>query len=101
MIGVVLVARHCETKRLVCLKCMSLDKIGEKNLMRNISLECEIHYELADSPNILPLLQIITREQDIVMVFPYMASRDLFNVMVDNKKPEGHLNEQDSHKVFV
>ena len=35
------------------------------------------------------------------MVFPYMASRDLFNVRLESKKPNGHLNEADSHKVFV
>ena len=36
MIGVVVVARHYQTKEIVCLKCMSCEKIREKNLIKNI-----------------------------------------------------------------
>ena len=47
MIGVVAVARHIRTKHIVVLKCMSVEKIIEKNLMCNVKSEIDIHYELA------------------------------------------------------
>ena len=36
MIGVVAVARHYLTHEVVCLKCMEVEKIIEKGLMRNV-----------------------------------------------------------------
>jgi len=62
MIGVALVARHYETKFVVCLKCMSLEKIVEKNLADNIKLEIELMIELAGEPHIMPLLKLLMRE---------------------------------------
>lgn len=83
MIGVVCVARHAQNKEIVCLKCMNCDKIVEKNLINNIRLECELHYKLKNEQNIMPLKKLIVREREIVMVFPYIAGRDLYRYMRD------------------
>ena len=61
MIGVVAIARHHQTKHIVVLKCMSCDKIIEKNLMQNVKSEIDIHYELSREPFILPLTKVIVR----------------------------------------
>ena len=97
MIGVVCVARHAISKEIVCLKCMNCDKIVEKNLINNIKLECELHYKLKNEQNIMPLKKLIVREKEIVMVFPFIAGRDLYRYMRDQKKPKGHLTEAMSH----
>ena len=46
MIGVVAVARHYQTHEVVCLKCMEVEKIIEKGLMRNVQMEVEFHHDL-------------------------------------------------------
>ena len=99
MIGVVAVARHVTDKTLVVLKCMNCEKIVEKNLIANVELECLMHYELADTPYIMPLLKLIAREKELVMVFPYINGRDLYRFMRARKQPKQHLTEY--HTQFV
>lgn len=91
MIGVVAIARHHQTKEIVVLKCMSTEKIIEKNLMVNVQSEIDIHYELMCEPYVLPLSKTIVREDEIVMVTPYIPGRDLYKFMMQ-RKPR-HLNE--------
>lgn len=98
MIGVVAVARHIRSKRIVVLKCMSVEKIIEKNLMTNVKSEIDIHYDLAQEPHILPLTKTIVRTDDIVMVTPYIPGRDLYKFMMA-RKPR-HLTEYQAHLVF-
>jgi serine/threonine protein kinase len=98
MIGVVAVARHSMTKKIVVLKCMSVEKIIEKNLMLNIKSEIDIHYELSSEPHILPLSKTLVRENEIVMVTPYIPGRDLYKFMMA-RRPR-HLTEYQSHLVF-
>ena len=99
MIGVVAVARHYRTHEVVCLKCMEVEKIIEKGLMRNVQMECEFHYELIGEPHIMPLKELIIRDKEIVMVLPYISGRDLYGHM--RTIPKGFLTEEQSHKVFV
>lgn len=99
MIGVVAVARHHRTHEVVCLKCMEVDKIIEKGLMRNVQMECEFHHELINEPSIMPLKELIVREKEIIMVLPYISGRDLYGYMRDTAS--GRLTEEQSHKVFV
>jgi len=98
MIGVVAVARHYLTHEVVCLKCMEVDKIIEKGLMRNVQMECDFHWELLGEDNIMPLKQLIVRPQEIIMVLPYISGRDLYGQMRDI--PDGHLDEASSKQVF-
>ena len=91
MIGVVAVARHYLTHEVVCLKCMEVDKIIEKGLMRNVQMECDFHWELLGEPNIMPLKQLIVRPKEIIMVLPYISGRDLYGKMRDT--PNGYLSE--------
>lgn len=98
MIGVVAVARHHISKQIVVLKCMSVEKIIEKNLMLNIKSEIDIHYELSAESNILPLSKTIVRDDEIVMVTPYIPGRDLYKFMMA-RRPR-HLTEYQSHLVF-
>ena len=99
MIGVVAVARHVRTHEVVCLKCMEVEKIIEKGLMRNVQMECDFHYELIDVPTIMPLKELIVRDNEIVMVLPYISGRDLYGFL--SATPNGRLTEEQSHKVFV
>ena len=99
MIGVVAVARHHISKRIVVLKCMSVDKIIEKNLMLNVKGEIDIHYDLSGEKNILPLLKTMGRDEEIVMVTPYIPGRDLYKFMMAKK--HRHLTEFQSHRVFT
>lgn len=98
MIGVVAVARHFQNKSIAVLKCMSVDKIIEKNLMLNVKSEIDIHYELSNDAHILPLSKTIVREKEIVMVTPYIPGRDLYKFMMV-RRPR-HLTEYQSHLVF-
>ena len=98
MIGVVAIARHHQTKEIVVLKCMSTEKIIEKNLMNNVQTEIDIHYEMMDQPYVLPLLKTIVRDSEIVMVTPYIPGRDLYKFMMQ-RKPR-HLTEPQAHMVF-
>ena len=77
---------------------MSCEKIIEKNLMLNVKSEIDIHYELSEEPNILPLSKTIVRQDEIVMVTPYIPGRDLYKFMMA-KKPR-HLTEYQAHLVF-
>lgn len=96
MIGVALVARHVRTKRVYCLKCMQRSKIIEKNLGLNIRQEVQFMLELRDKEFIMPLEQLITREKELVMVFPYFPGRDLYRYMRAHKNPKGHLTEYEA-----
>lgn len=99
MIGVVAIARHHWTKEIVVLKCMSCEKIIEKNLMLNIKSEIDIHYDLMRESNILPLSKTIIREHEIIMVTPFIPGRDLYKFMMARKTR--HLTEYQSHLVFT
>ena len=92
MIGVVAVARHFKTHEVVCLKCMEIEKIIEKGLMRNVQMECEFHYELINEPSIMPLKELLVREKEIIMVLPYISGRDLYGFMRDSES--GRLTEE-------
>jgi hypothetical protein len=59
MIGVAYAAKYIETGEIFCLKCMSMDKIVEKNLVKNIDLEVQFHLELQSVPNVMPLLKLL------------------------------------------
>ena len=85
MIGVVAVARHYLSKQIVVLKCMSVEKIMEKNLMINTQNEIDIHYQLSGKDNILPLVKTIVRQDEIVMVTPFIPGRDLYKFMTSRK----------------
>lgn len=100
MIGVVAVARHVETKQIAVLKCMSWKKIKEKNLIKNIQTEVDIHYTMSGHPYILPLEKLLIRENEAVMVFPYIVGRDLYKFMRARRIPKGHLTEYQAHLVF-
>ena len=100
MIGVALVARHVKSKLPYCLKCMSHDKIIEKNLGDNIRTEIQLMLDLAGKPHIMPLLKIINRPAEIVLVFPYVPGRDLFRFMRSHRTPKGYLTEYETHVVF-
>ena len=52
MIGVACLCREEETVNIKCLKHMSIDKIREKNLFRNIMDEVTIMYELVGVPGV-------------------------------------------------
>jgi carbon catabolite-derepressing protein kinase len=52
--------------------------------------------ELNDTPYIMPLEQLITRKQELVMVFPYFPGRDLYRYMRTHKNPKGHLSEHEA-----
>lgn len=59
MIGLAYVAKFLETGEIFCLKCMSKDKIVEKNLVRNIEHEIMFHLELANVSHVMPLLKLM------------------------------------------
>jgi serine/threonine protein kinase len=100
MIGLAYAAKHVETGEIFCLKCMSQDKIAEKNLVKNIENEIKFHLELADVPTIMPLLKMMVCPLEIVMVFPYIPGRDLFRFMRSREGPnKGHLSEYESQIV--
>lgn len=78
---------------------MSLEKIKEKNLYKNIKEEVQIMYELMGVPGVCQLEDVIINEnKDITIVLPFYALTDLWNFM--KVKPGRHLSEKDSRKVF-
>jgi serine/threonine protein kinase len=79
---------------------MSHEKIVEKNLADNIRTEIQIMLDLAGKPHIMPLLKIINRQTDTVLVFPYVPGRDLFRFMRQHKNPKGYLSEYEAHVIF-
>jgi serine/threonine protein kinase len=81
MIGLAYVAKFVETGEIYCLKCMSQEKIAEKNLVKNIENEIKFHLELIDVPHIMPLLKLMVAPLELVMVFPFIPGRDLFRFM--------------------
>ena len=96
MIGVAVVARHILTKKVYCLKCMQKSKIVDKNLANNIKQEVKFMLELNDSDYIMPLEQLISRDNELVMVLPYFPGRDLWRYMRSHKSPKGHLSEYEA-----
>ena len=78
---------------------MSVEKIMEKNLIQNTANEIDIHYMLSGKENILPLMKTIVRQDEIVMVTPYISGRDLYKFMT-SRKPRW-LTEYQSHRVFT
>lgn len=56
--------------------------------------------DLAGKPHIMPLLKIINRPSDTVLVFPYVPGRDLFRFMRAHKNPKGHLSEYETHIIL-
>lgn len=85
MIGIAMLARHHISKNLVCLKTMEMKKIADKNLFENIRIEIEIQIELSCEQYIMPLFEIIRRDKEIIMVFPYLPGRDLFRFLKSKK----------------
>jgi serine/threonine protein kinase len=100
MIGVVAIGRHVVSRKIAVLKCMSWQKIKEKNLIKNIMTEVDLHYLMSPHPHILPLKQLLMREKECVMIFPYIVGRDLYKFMRSRKSPRGHLTEYQSLRVF-
>lgn len=97
MIGLAYVAKFLETGEIFCLKCMSKDKIVEKNLVKNIEHEIMFHLELANIPHVMPLLKLMNGQHEIILVFPYIPGRDLFRFMRTKESPtKGHLTEYES-----
>lgn len=83
-----------------CLKYMSMEKIREKNLFRNIKDEVLIMYELIGVPGVCQIEDIIINDnKDITIILPFYALTDLWNFM--KVLPGRHLNERDSRKVFT
>ena len=79
---------------------MSIEKIREKNLFKNIKDEVEIMYELIGVPGVCQMEDIIINEdKDITIVLPFYALTDLWNYM--KVKPGRHLNEVDSRRIFA
>lgn len=79
---------------------MSIDKIREKNLFKNIKDEVQIMYELIGVDGVCQIEDIIINEEkDITIILPFYALTDLWNYM--KVKPGRHLNEKDSRKVFT
>lgn len=100
MIGVACLCRNENGEQLKCLKYMSIEKIREKNLFRNIKDEVQIMYELIGVPGVCQIEDIIINEEkDITIVLPFYALTDLWNYM--KVKPGRHLDERDSRKVFM
>jgi serine/threonine protein kinase len=58
MIGLAYAAKFVDNGQIFCLKCMSRDKIAEKNLVKNIENEIKFHLVLIDVPQIMPLLKM-------------------------------------------
>ena len=100
MIGVACLCQNKAQNKLHCLKYMSIEKIREKNLFKNIKDEVQIMYELIGVPGVCQIEDIIINEEkDITIVLPFYALTDLWNYM--KVKPGRHLNESDSRRVFV
>ena len=100
MIGVACLCQGEKLNQLKCLKYMSIDKIREKNLFKNIKDEVQIMYELIGVPGVCQIEDIIINEdKDITLVLPFYALTDLWNYM--KVKPGRHLNEKDSRRVFL
>ena len=100
MIGVACLCLDENNNKFKCLKYMSIEKIREKNLFRNIKDEVEIMYELIGVPGVCQIEDIIINEdKDVTIVLPFYALTDLWNFM--KVKPGRHLDEADSRKIFV
>ena len=100
MIGLVYVAKFVDNGQIFCLKCMSRDKIAEKNLVKNIENEIKFHLALIDVPQIMPLLKMFWTPQELVMVLPFIPGRDLLRFMKSKESPfKGHLSEYESQIV--
>jgi serine/threonine protein kinase len=97
MIGLAYAAKYVDNGQIFCLKCMSKEKIAEKNLVKNIENEIKFHLALIDVPNIMPLLKLFGTPLELVMVLPYIPGRDLFRFMKSKEGPcKGHLTEYES-----
>jgi hypothetical protein len=100
MIGVACLCQNNIQNKLHCLKYMSIEKIREKNLFKNIKDEVQIMYELIGVTGVCQIEDIIINEEkDITIILPFYALTDLWNYM--KVKPGRHLNERDSRKVFT
>lgn len=100
MIGLAYAAKYVDNGQIFCLKCMSKEKIAEKNLVKNIENEIKFHLALIDVPNIMPLLKLFGTSLELVMVLPYIPGRDLFRFMKSKEGPcKGHLTEYESWTV--
>lgn len=78
---------------------MSIKKIKEKNLFKNIIEEVSIMYDLIGVPGVCQLQDIIINEgKEIVLVLPFYYLTDLWNFM--KTKPGRHLTESQAKKVF-
>lgn len=99
MIGVACLCQNEENNILSCLKLMSIEKIKEKNLFKNIKDEVQIMYDLIGVHGVCQIEDIIINEhKDVTIVMPFYALTDLWNFM--KVQPGRHLTEYDARKVF-
>lgn len=100
MIGVCCLCQDEQNNLLYCLKHMSIEKIREKNLFKNIKEEIEIMYDLIGIKGVCQLEDIIINDdKDVTMVLPFYAHTDLWNFM--KVKPGRHLSEKDARTIFA
>lgn len=79
---------------------MSIDKIREKNLFKNIKEEIQIMFDLIGVKGVCQIEDIIINEdKDVTMVLPFYAHTDLWNFM--KVKPGRHLTEKDTRTIFA
>ena len=82
MIGVACLCQNEQNNILSCLKLMSLEKIKEKNLFKNIKDEVQIMYDLIGVNGVCQIEDIIINEsKDVTIVMPFYALTDLWNYM--------------------
>ena len=78
---------------------MSLDKIRDLNLYKNIKDEVSIMYDLIGVKGVCQLDDIIINEKkDITIVLPFYPLTDLWNYIL--KQPKKHLDEDAARKIF-
>lgn len=100
MIGVACLCASEETTKFRCLKHMSMAKIKEKNLFKNIIEEVTIMFELLEVPGVCQIEDIIINpEKDITLVLPFFTYTDLWNYM--KTKQGRHLDESEARRVFT
>lgn len=99
MIGVACLCKEEKSDLVRCLKYMSMEKIKEKNLFKNIKDEVTIMFDLIGVKGICQIEDIIINEdKDITIVLPFYALTDLWNYM--KVKPGKHLTEKEAQTVF-
>ena len=80
MIGVVYLARDRSDPvyQLVCIKMMYGEKMAEKNIFPSIRRELKILKKIKNNPGCVRLIDILTDEKTLSLVFPYYINGDLY-----------------------